>query len=123
MSRRIKIIGSAFGDPLLETVFSGVSKYLFGALDKQGVMAGYLSTRQLRPWDIFSHALDLSKTFEFGKPGINVSWMWRRSTIDKLTARAMKKLDALEITALDYFPILRKAEEEIWSVFKRGDDG
>lgn len=96
VSRRVRIIGAAFGPPLLETVFSGVSKYLFGALDKQGVMADYLSTRQLRPWDLFSHALDFSKILDFGKPGINVSWLWRRSTIDKLTARAMKKLDAFD---------------------------
>ena len=96
MNRRVRIIGAAFGDPLLETVFSGVSKYLFRSLDKQGVMSGYLSTRQLRPWDFFNHALDLSKTFSFGKPGMNISWMWRRSTIDKLTARAMKKLDAFD---------------------------
>ena len=34
-----------------------------------------------------------------------------------------KKLDALEITAHEYFPTLRKAEEEIWSIIKRSDDG
>ena len=96
MSRRVRIIGAAFGDPLLETVFSGVSKYLFRALDKQGAISGYLSTRQLRPWDFFNHALDFSKTFNFGRPGISVSWMWRRSTIEKLTARAMKKLDTFD---------------------------
>ena len=92
MSRSVRIVGAAFGDPLRETVFSGVSKYLFAALDKKGVMSGYLSTRQLRPWDVFYHLLDMSKTFEFGRPGINASWMWRRSTIDKLTARVVKKL-------------------------------
>ncbi|MHC4743638.1 MAG: glycosyltransferase family 4 protein [Planctomycetota bacterium] len=96
MSGRVKIIGAAFGPPLQENVFSGVSKYLYGALDKQGAIADYLSTRQLRPWDIFSHALDFSKIFDFGRPGINVSWMWKRATIDKLTARVMKKLDSID---------------------------
>ena len=96
MSHRIRIVGAAFGPPLSERVFSGVSKYLFGALAKQRVISGYVSTRQLRPWDVFNHLLDLSKTFEFGRPGINASWMWRRSTIDKLTARVMKKLEAFD---------------------------
>ncbi|HLB74215.1 MAG TPA: glycosyltransferase family 4 protein [Sedimentisphaerales bacterium] len=94
MSRSVRIVGGAFGDPLQEIVFSGVSKYLFAALAKKGVMSGYLSTRQLRPWDVFSHVVDFSKTFTFGKPGISVSWMWRRSTIDKLTARVVKKLES-----------------------------
>lgn len=96
MSRKIRIIGAAFGDPLSETVFSGVSRYLFGSLEKQKVISGYVSTRQLRPWDVFRRLLDLSKTFEFGRPGINASWMWRRSTIDRLTARVMKKLEAFD---------------------------
>ena len=96
MSRRVRIIGAAFGDPLQETVFSGVSKYLFGALDKQGAISGYLSTRQLRPWDVFNSVLDFSKTFNFGRPGISASWMWRRSTIAKLTARTMKKLESFD---------------------------
>lgn len=90
------MIGAAFGDPLQETVFSGVSKYLFGALDKQGAISGYLSTRQLRPWDVFNGVLDFSKTFDFGRPGISASWMWRRSTIEKLTARVMKKLESFD---------------------------
>lgn len=92
----MKIIGAAFGPPLLEMVFSGVSKYLFGALEEQGVISGYLSTRQLRPWDIFNRALDFSKIRNFGKPGMNASWMWKRSTIDKLTARVMNKLDSFD---------------------------
>lgn len=96
MSRKIRIIGAAFGDPLSETVFSGVSRYLFRSLEKQKVISGYISTRQLRPWDVFRRLLDLSKTFEFGRPGINASWMWRRSTIEKLTARVMKKLEAFD---------------------------
>ena len=96
MSRRIRMIGAAFGDPLSETVFSGVSRYLFGAMAKQGVISGYISTRQLRPWDVFHGLLDMSKTFEFGKPGLSASWMWRRSTIDKLTARVMKRLAGLD---------------------------
>ncbi len=90
------MIGAAFGDPLQETVFSGVSKYLFGALDKQGAISGYLSTRQLRPWDVFNGVLDFSKTFDFGRPGISASWMWRRSTIEKLTVRVMKKLESFD---------------------------
>ncbi len=96
MNRRIRIIGAAFGNPLSETVFSGVSRYLFGAMEKQNVICGYVSTRQLRPWDVFNKVLDLSKTFEFGKPGINASWMWRRSTIEKLTARVLRKLEGFE---------------------------
>jgi len=96
VSHSVRIVGAAFGNPLKETVFSGVSKYLFAALDKKGVMSGYVSTRQLRPWDVFCHLLDMSKMFEFGRPGINASWMWRRSTIDMLTARLMKKLDCFD---------------------------
>jgi len=96
VSRRIKIIGAAFGNPLSERVFSGVSRYLFAALDKQEVMSDYVSTRQLRPWDVLNHVVDLSKTFKYGRPGINALWVWRRSTIDKLTARVMKKLEAFD---------------------------
>jgi len=93
---RIRIVGAAFGNPLSETVFSGVSRYLFGAMEKQNVICGYVSTRQLCPWDVFCHLLDFSKTFEFGRPGINASWMWRRSTIEKLTARVLRKLEGFE---------------------------
>ena len=96
MSRKIRIVGAAFGNPLSERTFSGVSRHLFAALDKQEVISDYVSTRQLRPWDIFNHVVDLSKTFEYGRPGINTLWVWRRSTIDKLTARIMKKLEAFD---------------------------
>jgi len=94
MDGKVKIIGAAFGDPMSETVFSGVSRYLFRAMEKRSVMCGYASTKQLRPWDVFDGMVDLSKTFQFGRPGISGLWMWRRSTIDKLTARFMKKLDS-----------------------------
>jgi glycosyltransferase involved in cell wall biosynthesis len=65
-------------------------------MEKQNVICGYVSTRQLRPWDVFNKVLDLSKTFVFGRPGINASWMWRRSTIERLTARVLRKLDGFE---------------------------
>lgn len=94
MEKGTKIIGAAFGDPQSELVFSGVPKYLFRALEKRGVDIKYASTKQLRFWDLINGALDFSKIFQYGKPGLNVSWLWRKSTIDKFTKRFYKALKA-----------------------------
>ena len=87
MSKRLKIIAAAFGDPRDEKVHSGVARHLFAALESRADVAAYLSTKQLRPWDVFEGAVDFSKIFEYGRPGINTNWMWRGKTLEKLTAR------------------------------------
>jgi glycosyltransferase involved in cell wall biosynthesis len=96
VDNKIRIIGAAFGNPLSERVFSGVSKYLFTALEKRNVVSGYVSTRQLRPWDLLNYALDFSKTFKYGRPGMNTLWVWKRSTVEKLTARVRRKMEVFD---------------------------
>ena len=87
MNKSIRILGAAFGNSRNENTYSGVPKYLFSAIEKQAKIVAYLSTGQLRPWDIIEGALDFSKIFKYGKPGFNVKWLWRRKTVDKLSAR------------------------------------
>jgi len=97
MTRQIRIVGAAFGNPRSEATFSGVSKYLFGALQKRNVISGYVSTKQLRPWDLFDGAIDFLKIFVYGRPGIGTSWLWRKSSVEKLTKRVLKKLNAFAV--------------------------
>ena len=89
-------MGAAFGNPQSETTFSGVSKYLFGTLQKRIVISGYVSTKQVRPWDLLNGAIDFSRIFECRKPWISASWLWRKSTVEKLTAHVLRKLNAFE---------------------------
>jgi glycosyltransferase involved in cell wall biosynthesis len=93
MSRGIRIIGAAFGNPRSERSFSGVPKHLFGVLAQRNLIVASLSTRQLRWWDLFNNAVDLSKIRKYGRPGINYRWLWRRKTVQKLSARFQKKLN------------------------------
>ncbi|MHC4396280.1 MAG: glycosyltransferase family 4 protein [Planctomycetota bacterium] len=94
-NNNIKIVGAAFGDPKLEKTFSGVPKYLFAALSQHQVMCSSLSTRQLRLQDMFTGAVDFSKITRNHKPGLNYAWLWQKSTVDKLTQRFEKQLDAV----------------------------
>jgi len=88
----IAIVGAAFGQPQSERVFSGVSKNLFQAIEKRATIAGYVTTKQIRPWDLFSGAADLTKALKHHQRGISRAWLWRPETIDKLSKRFCKTL-------------------------------
>ena len=51
--RCVRIIGAAFGDPMSEKTFSGVSKHLFNALSRRQVLAGCINTRQIKVIEMF----------------------------------------------------------------------
>lgn len=87
MTSNIRIVGAAFGDPKAEKTFSGVAKYLFSAMEKQVVMAGFVSTRQLSILDIFDGLLDFSKVKTHGRPVLNGNWLWKASSVEKLSRR------------------------------------
>jgi glycosyltransferase involved in cell wall biosynthesis len=91
----MRIIAAAFGDPRSETTFSGVSKYLFDALEIQNIEIKYVSTKRFRPWDLANGALDFSKIFKYGRPGLSISWLWRKSTLRKLSDRFSRELATL----------------------------
>lgn len=95
LNRNIRIVGAAFGDPKDEKTYSGVPKYLFKAIEKQADIVAYVNSRQLRPWDIFEGAIDFSKIRKYGRPKINVNWLWRRRTIDKLSTRFKRQLSKI----------------------------
>lgn len=84
---KIKMVGAAYGNPKKESVYSGLAKYMFKAVEKKVAVVAYLSTKLLRPWDVFEGAADFSKIIKYGRPGINKRWLWRRKTVDKLTRR------------------------------------
>jgi glycosyltransferase involved in cell wall biosynthesis len=65
---------------------------MFAALSRRANLVGYVSTKQLRPWDVFDGILDFSKTFSYGRPGISAQWLWRRKTVQKLSKRFNRKL-------------------------------
>lgn len=92
MANNIKIVGVAFGPRDSEKVFSGVPKHLFGAMEKRGGFAGYVSTKQLWPWDTFYGMVDLSKILKYGKPGVSRAWLWRKKTVETLTKRFRARL-------------------------------
>jgi glycosyltransferase involved in cell wall biosynthesis len=94
MRNELKIIGAAFGDPGSEGVFSGVAKYLFDALAKYNVMAGRINTCEFSIEDVFDGLLDWSKIKQYGRPGLNSSWVWRKKTVEKLSKRLAKKIDS-----------------------------
>ncbi len=96
MSKRLKIVAAAFGDPRDEMVQSGVAKHLFAALESRADVAAYLSTKQLRFWDAFEGVVDFSKVFKYGRPGISTNWMWRKKTLEKLTARFEAQMNGLD---------------------------
>jgi hypothetical protein len=96
MSKRLKIIAAAFGNSRDESVLSGVAKYLFSAVESRVDIAAYLSTKRLRPWDVFDGAVDFSKIFKYGRPGISTNWMWRRDTLEKLSARFESQMNGLD---------------------------
>ena len=88
----MKILAAAFGDPRSETTFSGVPKYLFTALANKGVEINYHSTKSVDLLDIARGAVAFSKTFSYGRPGISSRWLWRRSTVDKLSRRLSRTI-------------------------------
>jgi len=88
----VKIVGASFGNCKNERTFSGGPKYLFSAIEKRANIVAYISTKQLRPWDFLNGAVDFSKTFKYGKPGINVNWLWRKKTLEKLSKRFKTRL-------------------------------
>jgi glycosyltransferase involved in cell wall biosynthesis len=96
MGNEIKILGAAFGDPYSEKVFSGVAKYLFGALEKKNVLTGRISTRQLRLSDVLSGMVDWSKMRRYSRPGLNYAWVWRQKTVEKLSQRVHKLISSSE---------------------------
>jgi glycosyltransferase involved in cell wall biosynthesis len=87
LSSNVKLVGISFGDPKSESTYSGVPKYLFNAVEKKAELVACLNTRRLRPWDVFDGVLDFSRITAHGKVIINVNWLWRRKTIDKLSSR------------------------------------
>jgi len=96
MSTNIRLVGAAWGDPQNELTHSGMPKHMFAALSRRADLIDYVSTKQLRPWDIFDGILDFSKTFTYGRPGISAQWLWQRKTIEKLSKRFNKKLRRIE---------------------------
>jgi glycosyltransferase involved in cell wall biosynthesis len=84
---KTKMVGAAFGNPKKEHVYSGLAKYMFEAVEKKVTVASYLSTKLVRPWDVFDGAADFSKITKYGRPCINFVWLWRKKTVDKLTRR------------------------------------
>ena len=94
--RCVRIIGAAFGDPMSEKTFSGVSKHLFNALSRRQVLAGCINTRQIKVIEMFNGALKLSKMFKCSRPCVNSRWLWKGSTVDKMTERFKQRLCACE---------------------------
>jgi glycosyltransferase involved in cell wall biosynthesis len=92
MEQRVRIIGASFGDPRKESTYSGLPKYLFSATEKKAHLVTCISTKQLRPWDVFDGAMDFSKTFKYGRPGLNLGWIWREKTVEKLSKRFSRQL-------------------------------
>ncbi|KKK58795.1 hypothetical protein LCGC14_3040840, partial [marine sediment metagenome] len=83
---------TAFGDPMAEKTFSGVSKYLFRTLDKHNVLTHCINTRQIRISEMFSGALKFSRVLKCRKPRVSSSWIWKSSTVDNMTERFRRRL-------------------------------
>ncbi len=91
-ARPIRIVGAAFGDPMAEKTFSGVSKYLFRTLDKHKVLTHCINTRQIRISEMFNGALKFSQVLKCRKPCVSSSWIWKSSTVDNMTERFKRRL-------------------------------
>jgi len=88
------MIGASFGSPLCEKTFSGVARYLFDEFDRRGLIAGYISTKQIRPQDFLTGIVDFSKVRTYGRPGIKPAWLWRVSNVEKLSRRVAQKTNS-----------------------------
>jgi len=93
---KLKITGVAFGDWQNESTYSGVPKYLLGSIAKKTDFRGCVSSKQVRPWDIFQGAADFTKILMHKRPGVNPKWLWTFDALDKLSKRTEKLLCSSE---------------------------
>jgi glycosyltransferase involved in cell wall biosynthesis len=93
MNSSTKIIGVAFGDPLGHKTFSGYSRHLFTAIRDAGRLAGTAKCKNLRPIDFLSGCVSLQG---FRRPRLSRHWLWRESTVEKLSRRIRPQLDAID---------------------------
>jgi glycosyltransferase involved in cell wall biosynthesis len=100
MNSFTKVIGAAFGDPLGHKTFSGYSRHLFTAIRDAGALAGTAKCRNLRPTDFLSGCVALQG---FRRPRLSRHWLWRESTVEKLSRRLRRRLDAIDA----YSPLLQ----------------
>ena len=90
--RKIHIIGAAFGRMDTDKTFSGVARHLFSEINKRGLLAGFINTKQLHITDSLEGMVDIRRALRLKKPGINPLWMWRPETVEELSSRFEKQL-------------------------------
>lgn len=92
MTDKIRVVGVSFGDWRKDSTYSGVPKYLLKEMQSKANLIGCVSSKQLRPWDLFDGAVDFSKIYKYGKPGISATWLWGHKALEKLSQRVEKKI-------------------------------
>jgi glycosyltransferase involved in cell wall biosynthesis len=73
--------------------FSGLSYHLFKALREKKAIVGTQTTRRLRLSDILDGAFVVSRGERAVRPRLSRRWLWRPSTIEKLSARFANAID------------------------------
>lgn len=91
-----KIIGAAFGDPLANKTFSGYSRHVFMAVQKMGCLAGTISTRRIKLRDFWDGCVNYTPLRDIQRPNISAHWLWRPSTIHKLSLRFHQHLSCYD---------------------------
>ena len=94
MVRQHRLVGVAFGDPLDMRTFSGLSHHLFANMAEQGLLAGVVSSGDVRWWDVLTGRLDLAALYSPGRRLLSRSWLWHPSTIRTLSRRIERRLQA-----------------------------
>lgn len=103
-----RLVAAAVRHPLDPATFSGLSASLFRALAGEDFEILPLVTREIRAFDVFTGALNLSGLVRgrwHGRyaPKVNPRWMWSRRGFERLSRRFAEKLAAIG----DDVPILQ----------------
>jgi glycosyltransferase involved in cell wall biosynthesis len=87
-----KVIGVAFGDPLMYQTFSGYSRHLFTAMGQINCLAGLESSKLLKVSDLFRGCISMGPLLEYKKPNLSAHWLWNPVTIKKFSERLSRKI-------------------------------
>jgi starch synthase len=92
-----RIVAVATGNPLAVSTFSGLSRNLFTGLVDLGVDLAPIATRDIRPLDLLTGALNLSglargQVRGRRAPRINPNWYWSRAVAGRMSRRFDEKL-------------------------------
>lgn len=87
-----KIIGVAFGRPLVYKTFSGYSRHLFLALQETVALADVISTKAIRIRDFWDGCANWAPLRDLKRPKLNMRWLWNPLTVHRLSQRLQKRL-------------------------------